>query len=172
LGRQKLPVVYGASIIVVIAWPVSIKLAHANSPEQAIIRDHHLAFIIRCTLVKVITCSAKGWYAKADAKVSEFRLHFLAEAWSLVALSKVKVAIHTTGCARLTRRWDAAAFIWVATAIAGNYQVVFMHRRAMIQPFKLTGGLVWCIEFHLETKLNHLSEDLTLQAEHHEQSTT
>jgi hypothetical protein len=146
LGRQKLPVVDGASIIVVIAWHVSSKLAHANSPEKAIVRDDHLAFIIRCTPVKVITCSTKGWDAKADAKVSELRLHFLAEAWSLIALSKVKVAIHTTGCARLTRRWDAAAFIWVATAIAGKHQVIFMQRPAMIQQYMWTGGLSWCIE--------------------------
>jgi hypothetical protein len=102
IRKQKLPVIDGASVIIIIAWHVSIKLAHAHSSEKAIICDDDLTLVILGTRVKVITCSAKGRDANANTKFPELRLHCLAEAWAPVALSKIEVTVYATGVACLT----------------------------------------------------------------------
>jgi hypothetical protein len=89
-------------LIKVIAWKVSFKLTHAHSPEKAIICDDNLALVLDGALIKVIAWCAKGWDAKAETKASEFRVHCYAEAWTLVALSKVEVTIFPTRDAGLT----------------------------------------------------------------------
>jgi hypothetical protein len=113
---QSVPVIDGALVIIIIAWQVSFKLAHAHSPEKAIICDNDLTLVINGTAVIVVACCSKGWDAKAETKASEFRVHCHTEAWTLVALSKVKITIFPTRSADLAWRRNAAALIAVATA--------------------------------------------------------
>jgi hypothetical protein len=119
--KEPLPVVYGASVIVVIAWHVSIKLAHAHSPEQAVVCDGNLALVILGALVIVVAWGAKGWDAYADTEGSKLRLDGPAEAWALVAAPKVVVTVLSAGCASLAWLRHASLRITVATAHATQH---------------------------------------------------
>jgi hypothetical protein len=116
--QELLPVVDGASVVVVTAWQVSIKLAHADSPEQAIVCNGNLALVILGALVIVIACGPESWDAYADTEDSKLRLDCSAEAWALVAAPKVVVTVLAAEGAGLFWRRDASALIAVATAHA------------------------------------------------------
>jgi hypothetical protein len=87
--QEPLPVIDGASAIVVIAWQGSIKLAHAHTQQVAFVRNDDLALIILCALVSVVAWSTKGWNSYADTNVAKLRLHCSAKAWTPVAHPEV-----------------------------------------------------------------------------------
>jgi hypothetical protein len=124
--QEPLPIVYGASIIVVIAWHVSIKFAHAHSPEQAVVCDGNLALVILGALVIVVAWGAEGWDAYADTKGSKLRLDRPAEAWALVAAPKVVVSVLSTCGAGLEWLWHASEGITVASAQATQHNASTM----------------------------------------------
>jgi hypothetical protein len=105
--QERLPVVDGAFIVVVIAWHISLKRARAHSPKQAICCDDNLAPIILGALAVVVACSTEGGNAYADTEISVFRLHCSAEAWALVAFPEVEVAIFAASNAGLAWLWNA-----------------------------------------------------------------
>jgi hypothetical protein len=120
-GEKRTPVVDRASIVVVIAWQVSIKLAHTHSPEQAVVCDSNLAPVILGADVVVVASSTERWDAYTDTEGSKLRLHRSAESWAPVALSEVVVTILSTDGASLFWRRDASTFIAVATAQATQH---------------------------------------------------
>jgi hypothetical protein len=115
--KQNKPVVDGAFDININAWVVSIQRSDTDSHDTVIVCEDSLAHVILSAPVAIVACSTKvGWNAYTHAKVSEFRLNFLAEAWALVAHSKAVVTVLAAGCSRIARARDAAARIAVATA--------------------------------------------------------
>jgi hypothetical protein len=114
--QESLPVVDGASVVIVIAGQVSIKLARTHSQQAAIISNDDLALVINGTPIKVVAWNTEGWKAYADTEGAELRGHRLAEPWARVALSKVVVTVLTAEGAILLWRRDASALVTVATA--------------------------------------------------------
>jgi hypothetical protein len=119
--QDQIPVVDRAGIVKVIAWQVSIKLSHADSPEQSVICHDDLALVILGAHIIVIAGGTERGDAYADTKVSKLRLHCPAEAWALVATPKVVVTVLSTDGAGLPWLSHASALIPVATAQAPQH---------------------------------------------------
>jgi hypothetical protein len=120
--KVDIPVVDGASVIVIIAWQLSIERSHTDTPDKVIVCEDNLARVILGARVEVVAWGTKGWNAYTHAKVPKFTLNFHAVAWGLVALPKVVITVLTAGCAELAWRRDAAALITVATAQAYGFK--------------------------------------------------
>jgi hypothetical protein len=124
-GKTLLPVINSALLIAITAWQISIERSHTHAPAQAIVTADNLALVIRGTLVEVVAWFTGKWNALADTKIPQIRLHYLAESWALVTLSKVVVLVVkevlSAGCASFTWLRNAEALIGVATARARHY---------------------------------------------------
>jgi hypothetical protein len=120
--QETIPFINSASIIVVIAGLVSIKLAHAHTQQAAFVRNDDFAPVFLGALVVVVAFSTKGWNSYADTKVAELRLHCLAEPWALVALPEIIVTFQAADGEVIHWRRDASALITVATASAPKHQ--------------------------------------------------
>jgi hypothetical protein len=136
ITQEPSPVVDGASIIKVSAWQGGIKLAHADSPEQAVVRYDDLAPVILGAHIVVIACGTEGWGAHADTKLSKLRLHCPTEAWARVAAPKVVVTVLAADGARLTWLSHASALIPVAAAHTPQH-----HARSILPRFRLTRSI-------------------------------
>jgi hypothetical protein len=130
--QQQLPVIDGATIIVVIAWVVSIKLAPTHTQQMTQVRNDNLALVILGALVVVVAWSTEGWKSYADTKVAKLRLHCLAEAWAHVALAEVVVAVLAAEGAFFTWHGDASALVTIATASAHTRHIHFMQSWAPV----------------------------------------